>query len=564
MGAHRRGGRAFLRAVAGFACNQGFVFSLFYMGANRAFGEGILSFERADLFGTLLFMMASFGLLRVASPKARGALLARPLLWCYAVLLVVGSILPALAGGASPASLVLESALVGLPAGLMLAAWGRALGGLPLPRALPAVFVGSAVGATACFAMATVPVEGSAFALKLLPLGSAWALQALGRAGVRPGRGGAAGSGEAAAGAGTHDGEAPAVGRAAAAGAVQDISAARAAGTAPTARASRGAEAPESPLSLRALLATPAERAQTARLSLKMVAGTVLFGLAAGFMETYGSDPGMASTPAFPATLLLFVLFCVAALQLLATGGLDLEAGPGAAPGSGAGSSPNAASSDDGAPAEPEGPLDDVYRLAVLVMMAGFLFVPVLGEFGVPGEAIVLAGYLGLSAVLVSLFLVMARITGQDAAQSFARGFSALFAGEMAGVALGNVIDVVAGIEQTPYVVVACAGLAALYAFLFLFTERDFRALSVIARDADRFDDACSLIAAEHGLSKREAEILPFALKGRTGERIAAEFYISKSTVDTHLRRIYAKCGVHGRQELIDLGERTERRLSGR
>ena len=54
-------------------------------------------------------------------------------------------------------------------------------------------------------------------------------------------------------------------------------------------------------------------------------------------------------------------------------------------------------------------------------------------------------------------------------------------------------------------------------------------------------------------------------MKGRTGERIAAEFYISKSApVDTHLRRIYQKCGVHGRQELIDLGERTERRLAGR
>ena len=559
MGAHRRGGRASLRAVAGFACNQGFVFSLFYMGANRAFGEGILSFERADLFGTLLFMIASFGLLRVASSKARGALLARPLLWCYAVLLVVGSIVPALAGNPAPASLALESALVGLPAGLMLAAWGRALGGQPLARALPAVFVGAAVGATACFAMATVPVEGAAFLLKLLPLGSAWALQALVCAGSQPDRGGRdAGGGVAEAGAGARDDEAPAAGRAAAAETVQVASAAFAAGAASTPRAVRGAEGPKSPLSLRALLATPAERAQTARLSFKMAAGTVLFGLAAGFMETYGSDPGMASTPAFPATLLLFVLFCIAALQLLATGGLDLEAGPGAASG------PDAASADDGAPAEPEGPLDDVYGLAALVMMAGFLFVPVLGDFGVPGEAIVLAGYLGLSAVLVSLFLVMARITGQDAAQSFARGFTALFAGEMAGVALGNVIDVVAGTEQTPSVVVACAGLAALYAFLFLFTERDFRALSVIARDADRFDDACSLIAAEHGLSKREAEILPFALKGRTGERIAAEFYISKSTVDTHLRRIYAKCGVHGRQELIDLGERTERRLSGR
>ena len=44
-------------------------------------------------------------------------------------------------------------------------------------------------------------------------------------------------------------------------------------------------------------------------------------------------------------------------------------------------------------------------------------------------------------------------------------------------------------------------------------------------------------------------------------ERIAGEFFISKNTVDTHLRRIYVKCDVHTRQELIDLGERTEAEL---
>ena len=242
-------------------------------------------------------------------------------------------------------------------------------------------------------------------------------------------------------------------------------------------------------------------------------------------METFGSDPGMASTPTVLASLLLLVLFCIASLQLL---GVSLgKAGDPAGKTGGA----------------VDGPLDGVYRLAVLVMMAGFLFVPVLGSFGVPGEAIVLAGYLGLTFVLVSLFLVMAKITGQDAAVSFARGFAALYA---------------------PYAVAAFAGLAALYAYLFLFTERDFRALSVIVRDADRFDDACRLIASEHGLSKREAEILPLALKGRTGERIAAEFFISKSTVDTHLRRIYVKTGTHGRQELIDLGERTSQDLARR
>ena len=293
-------------------------------------------------------------------------------------------------------------------------------------------------------------------------------------------------------------------------------------------------------------LATKEQRDETARLSKKIIAGTVLFGLAAGFMETFGSDPGMASTPTVLASLLLLVLFCIASLQLL---GVSLgKAGDPAGKTGGA----------------VDGPLDGVYRLAVLVMMAGFLFVPVLGSFGVPGEAIVLAGYLGLTFVLVSLFLVMAKITGQDAAVSFARGFAALYAGELAGIACGNGIELLEPAGQVPYAVAAFAGLAALYAYLFLFTERDFRALSVIVRDADRFDDACRLIASEHGLSKREAEILPLALKGRTGERIAAEFFISKSTVDTHLRRIYVKTGTHGRQELIDLGERTSQDLARR
>lgn len=522
------GGRPSLRAVLGFACNQGFVFSLFYMGTNRAVGWSPVAFERADLFGTLLFMILAFALFRMASPKARSALLAPPLLWCYAALLVIASAVSILPGMMELPDFIGESAFVGLPAGLMLAAWGRALGRRAIVHCVPEVFLGSALGATACFAFATIPLEGAPLILKLLPFGSAWALYILARSEQK----------DAPEQESEENAMSPSRGKKAAGAALVQ-----------TEKGSATPTAEPAPLSLRILLATPAEREQTARLSMRMTAGTVLFGLAAGFMETYGSDPGMASTPTLPATLLLFVVFCVAALQLLAAARLA----------SSTSSSVVARSDADVAAGEPDGPLDDVYRLSVLVMMAGFLFVPVLGEFGVPGEAIVLAGYLGLSAVLISLFLVMAHITREDAAQSFARGFAALFAGEMVGVALGNVIDAFSGFGETPYVVVACAGLAALFAYLFLFTERDFRALSVIARDVDRFDDVCALIAARFGLSRREAEILPLALKGRTGERIAAEFFISKSTVDTHLRRVYAKCGVHGRQELIDLGERTLR-----
>lgn len=479
-----------LREILGFACNQGFVFSLFYLGWNRAIGEGSFAFERADLFGALVCMVFAFALLSAASPRARDALLARPLLWCYAGLLVVGSLMPALVGSGF-GGIMVESLLVGVPGGFMLAAWGRAFGRRPVERAVPEVLVAFGLAAIACLMVSAAPLPEAALVLKLLPLGSAFALQGLAgdvRADAREGR---------AEGAGT--------------------------------------------FTFGDLVATKEQRAETARLSKKIIAGTALFGLAAGFMETFGSDPGMASTPAFAATLLLLVLFCIAALQLLAGGGL------------GAGASEDA-----------EGPLDAVYRLAVLVMMAGFLFVPVLGAFGVPGEAIVLAGYLGLTCVLVALFLVMAKITGQDAALSFARGFAALYAGEMAGVVLGNGIEFLEPAGEVPFAIAAFAGLAALFAYLFLFTDRDFRALSVIVRDADRFEDACAAIAEKFGLSKREAEVLPLALKGRTGERIAAELFISKSTVETHLRRIYAKTGTHGRQQLIDLGERTVQALSGR
>lgn len=563
-------------SIIGFACNQGFVFSLFYMGSNQAFDAGSFLFERAELFGVLAFMVAAFVLLRAASEPARDALLSRPLLWSYAALLVVGSFVSLLVGSSVSAALVFECALLGIPAGFMLAAWGRALGAFAISRSVPEVLIGSALGAAVCFACAVLPVDGAVYILKLLPLGSAYALRVvLGAAGLRAEdvarhatRGGAR---KHLAGGGNVEGDARRSDAAAEGSAVESS----ADGMLPVSRVRKSIAADS----------------QTDQLTGRIMAGTAVFGLATGFMETYGSDPGMATTPTIPVTLFMFVLFCLAALQLFVAADVDrgkegkavaggeagkegkakrtfaskkgdgVPASAKALPRENASANATVAAKDASSVAE-QGPLDGAYRLAVLLMMAGFLFVPVLVDFGIPGEAIVLAGYLGLSAVLVSLFLVMGRIAEGDAALSFARGFTALFAGEMAGIALGNVLDFVGGRGETPYVVVAFAGLAALYSYLFLFTERDFRSLSVAVRATGLFEEACQVLVEESGLSRREAEILPLALKGRTGERIASEFFISKSTVDTHLRRIYQKCGVHSRQELIDLGERTQRRLS--
>ncbi|WP_236643293.1 helix-turn-helix transcriptional regulator [Enterorhabdus sp. P55] len=65
----------------------------------------------------------------------------------------------------------------------------------------------------------------------------------------------------------------------------------------------------------------------------------------------------------------------------------------------------------------------------------------------------------------------------------------------------------------------------------------------------DALADAC-------GLSKRETEITRLIAKGRNVPFICDELFIAKSTVQTHIKHIYAKTGASTRQELIDLLER--------
>jgi len=55
------------------------------------------------------------------------------------------------------------------------------------------------------------------------------------------------------------------------------------------------------------------------------------------------------------------------------------------------------------------------------------------------------------------------------------------------------------------------------------------------------------------GLTEREIEILSMYASGRSAVYIAEELYLSNYTVKTHLRRSYAKLGVHTRQELLDM-----------
>lgn len=60
-------------------------------------------------------------------------------------------------------------------------------------------------------------------------------------------------------------------------------------------------------------------------------------------------------------------------------------------------------------------------------------------------------------------------------------------------------------------------------------------------------------IANASALSNREEEILFYLLMGRSRPYIRDILFISINTVNTHIKRIYAKVDVHSQQELIDL-----------
>lgn len=449
--------------IAGFACYQGFVYAAFYLGTNHQMQLGPFSVERAELLLTLAFMVAAFIGERLAPDVAERALSRSGTLAAFAAFMSAGAAISA-APGTTAAEVAAEGLLIGAPMALTLMAWGKTLGANPPRLAATEIFAATGIAAACCFALWFAPEEIGLALRCVLPF-----------AGV----------------------------------AFMEIARHEQSGMSET------------------MHPTPIKPARARTLSTRMLAGALIFGLAAGFVETYRSDPGSLSTPTLPYAMFIVALFCGGVLETLrASGERDTFSAS--------------------------------YRIAFTLMLAGFLFAPVLVDVDITGDAIVLAGYLGLCAAFASLFCASAQLEGTSCALAFAQGFAVLYGGEALGIILANGLDATNSLNTTPYAAMATAGLAMVCAYVFLFTERDFSALSrVVDAAVDNTEDVKKAIAQAAALSARETEVLSLALRGRTNERIAQELFIAKSTADTHLRRIYSKCGVHSRQELLDLAERT-------
>ena len=285
-------------------------------------------------------------------------------------------------------------------------------------------------------------------------------------------------------------------------------------------------------------------------LSSRIKGGTVLYGIAAGITATYVYMFNTAQASTHVYTLVFLALLSLCATQLSAVKDEQTKGNVSAEPQQKSHAWRFA--------------LCYTYQVAICLFVAGLFLTPVLGAFAITGESIALAGYFGIVVVFSVLFLIVAHIAHVQAVLVLADGFRLLFAGVVLGILFGYAIAYIEVYYALDYLSIACAGVLILLSYNFFFTHQDFVELTAVAGAADNFEDACRALVEIYALSKREAEVLPLALKGRTAERIAGELFVSKSTIDTHLRRIYTKCNVHTRQELIDLAEATALEMSGR
>ncbi|MDR0627592.1 MAG: LuxR C-terminal-related transcriptional regulator [Bifidobacteriaceae bacterium] len=70
----------------------------------------------------------------------------------------------------------------------------------------------------------------------------------------------------------------------------------------------------------------------------------------------------------------------------------------------------------------------------------------------------------------------------------------------------------------------------------------------------------CDAFTNQHRLTQREREMLPFIVRGKSSPEISKTLFLATSTVKGHMYHLYRKCGVHSKQELIDLLDRHDGR----
>lgn len=221
---------------------------------------------------------------------------------------------------------------------------------------------------------------------------------------------------------------------------------------------------------------------------------------------------------------------------------------------------------------------DQLFSFSVLLVVAGFIIAPFTFVTGMPStNALLRIGVKSFDILIWLVVLAVGRRNVLALLPTFAlvRSMGAL--GTDAGAIAGHTTNDLVGTNSDVAMLIAEVVLFAFVAFLwvgfrkFSFTETITGVASMepspaVAPDAPEeapasvqaeasIEDRCSELGPSFGLTDRETEIFAMLARGRNGQYVMDHYVISRNTVKSHVKHIYAKLDVHSQQELIDLVE---------
>lgn len=205
---------------------------------------------------------------------------------------------------------------------------------------------------------------------------------------------------------------------------------------------------------------------------------------------------------------------------------------------------------------------EGLFSLFVIPIMATVAFlVPVLCMgTDVASDTFRNVGLVCQELVLIAGTVALAISFKMPPIRTFLIGRVAFGMSDIAGGLLGSFVFQDSISSSVGIVVFAlCEIVVLLLIFIFLVlhrfnsTHNDTAGENRPASENFQIRDACSKLADTYGLSTRERDVFFLLAEGRSTARVKEELFIAEGTVNTHVRNIYSKLGVHTRQEMLDM-----------
>ena len=201
------------------------------------------------------------------------------------------------------------------------------------------------------------------------------------------------------------------------------------------------------------------------------------------------------------------------------------------------------------------------YQVALPLMAAGFLFIPLYEPWNIIGTGVHQFGYQYFYIILWALWPVLAFRANVVSGWIVAWGLFSVQLGQFSGsVVSAYLVELLIGGFA---LALLAAGAIFLILLIALFAlgkgspNTGWGYVKPIEEDGmtSDFERVCSRIARQYRLSPREIEVFFLLAKGRNRAHIKDELFVSDETVKSHVKNIYRKIDLHSQQALIDMIE---------